>query len=565
MKTNNLRPKSFPVEPLKFLFIFLLSITLFCCCSDDNPECDNETAIETDYVDTEHTDFSDIIEGYNAQYNSASKASNNQIKTNVYVDLSDGITKFALADQNNKKLLKQFFLNVQSEENLNFYELSDDSVIEYKDTQAISYFTDTGHKDTNGNLKQGAPIDRAFNIIAEGDDLGIVITDGELYDSQAKQVSTNAWASNALKQWFGKNGSLEIISTNFTETNSGNTYKKHMYLLVFIPSTYDGSFVELMKTDFKTQGIEVDSNTYSTDVSDLYEREYINSQSTGTTALNDNGILASLYLDGKAFEYVDFTGANALDDWDDWFDSGQGIIAYTRDGQNSNTGKEENFPLFEKLFIDLNAIDSYEVNNVKIKVSNVTENFNLYKKNFYAKRNKPDTEKTNNGEDSLDVNNFLVFNKCFNFEIDGEMAYDTDQKLIADTKEDYSKMLKANFKFKSAKIDNEIKDFIFLDNEEGMNNHKQGQKYEVVLKFDKNFNYNTKGLTSKTDNIIKVDVYVDEEDFTLKEIKRENLTWDKIDDSGEDQTLFVSLRNVLNNNKPKSILYTYYIELGPFK
>ena len=565
MKTNNLRPKSFPVEPLKFLFIFLLSITLFCCCSDDNPECDNETAIETDYVDTEHTDFSDIIEGYNAQYNSASKASNNQIKTNVYVDLSDGITKFALADQNNKKLLKQFFLNVQSEENLNFYELSDDSVIEYKDTQAISYFTNTGHKDTNGNLKQGAPIDRAFNIIAEGDDLGIVITDGELYDSQAKQVSTNAWASNALKQWFGKNGSLEIISTNFTETNSGNTYKKHMYLLVFIPSTYDGSFVELMKTDFKTQGIEVDSNTYSTDVSDLYEREYINSQSTGTTALNDNGILASLYLDGKAFEYVDFTGANALDDWDDWFDSGQGIIAYTRDGQNSNTGKEENFPLFEKLFIDLNAIDSYEVNNVKIKVSNVTENFNLYKKNFYAKRNKPDTEKTNNGEDSLDVNNFLVFNKCFNFEIDGEMAYDTDQKLIADTKEDYSKMLKANFKFKSAKIDNEIKDFIFLDNEEGMNNHKQGQKYEVVLKFDKNFNYNTKGLTSKTDNIIKVDVYVDEEDFTLKEIKRENLTWDKIDDSGEDQTLFVSLRNVLNNNKPKSILYTYYIELGPFK
>tara|TARA_B110001450_G_scaffold5715_1_gene5931 strand:+ start:1766 stop:3457 length:1692 start_codon:yes stop_codon:yes gene_type:complete len=563
MKTNITKLKSLTRLLLAPLCLLFLSINFIGC--EDESECDNETAIETDYVDTEHTDFSDIIEGYNAQYNSASKASNNQIKTNVYVDLSDGITKFALADQNNKKLLKQFFLNVQSEENLNFYELSDDSVIEYKDTQAISYFTNTGHKDTNGNLKQGAPIDRAFNIIAEGDDLGIVITDGELYDSQAKQVSTNAWASNALKQWFGKNGSLEIISTNFTETNSGNTYKKHMYLLVFIPSTYDGSFVELMKTDFKTQGIEVDSNTYSTDVSDLYEREYINSQSTGTTALNDNGILASLYLDGKAFEYVDFTGANALDDWDDWFDSGQGIIAYTRDGQNSNTGKEENFPLFEKLFIDLNAIDSYEVNNVKIKVSNVTENFNLYKKNFYAKRNKPDTEKTNNGEDSLDVNNFLVFNKCFNFEIDGEMAYDTDQKLIADTKEDYSKMLKANFKFKSAKIDNEIKDFIFLDNEEGMNNHKQGQKYEVVLKFDKNFNYNTKGLTSKTDNIIKVDVYVDEEDFTLKEIKRENLTWDKIDDSGEDQTLFVSLRNVLNNNKPKSILYTYYIELGPFK
>ena len=41
--------------------------------------------------------------------------------------------------------------------------------------------------------------------------------------------------------------------------------------------------------------------------------------------------------------------------------------------------------------------------------------------------------------------------------------------------------------------------------------------------------------------------------------------WDKIDNSGVDQTLYTSLRNVLNNNKPSPIIYTYYIELGPLK
>jgi hypothetical protein len=542
--------------------VLIIVITACSSCCTGGSDCGIEKSTNISVSDN---DFSQIIEAYNNSFHTQEISDAKSSKVNVYVDLSDGITKYALSDQNNKELFKQFFNNIQNEDNLFFYELSDDQIKKYDGNQALSYFINDGHRDSNGRLKVGAPLDKAFNTISSQEDLGIVITDGELYDSASQQVSMNPWASDAFKRWFGKNGSLEIISTNFSETNSGKTYNKHMYLLVFMPRNYDGSVVELMKADFDSQGINYESNSYSTNVSGLHDRDsYPDSQTPGTLELNENGIIPDAYLDGNEFEYIDFT-ESAIGDWSDWFDSGQGIVAYTRDGQDPNTGKSKNFPLFEKLFIDLNKIVSYKVKNVKINVSNVTDNFNTFKKNFYATKNKPVIYQTTQNKDSLDLNNFLVFDECFNVSIDEEYAYDTNQKLISDTKQDYSKMLKSDFIFKSAEIDNEINDFIILDNEEGMNNYNNDQKYEVVLKFDKKFDYDTRGFNADTNNLVKIDVYVDEKDFELKPIDRTNLTWDKIDDSGIDETLYTSLRNILIANKPKSVLYTYYVNFGPFE
>jgi hypothetical protein len=542
--------------------VLIFTITACSSCCTGGSDCGIEKSTNISVSDN---DFSQIIEAYNNSFHTQEISDAKSSKVNVYVDLSDGITKYALSDQNNKELFKQFFNNIQNEDNLFFYELSDDQIKKYDGNQALSYFINDGHRDSNGRLKVGAPLDKAFNTISSQEDLGIVITDGELYDSASQQVSMNPWASDAFKRWFGKNGSLEIISTNFSETNSGKTYNKHMYLLVFMPRNYDGSVVELMKADFDSQGINYESNSYSTNVSGLHDRDsYPDSQTPGTLELNENGIIPDAYLDGNEFEYIDFT-ESAIGDWSDWFDSGQGIVAYTRDGQDPNTGKSKNFPLFEKLFIDLNKIVSYKVKNVKINVSNVTDNFNTFKKNFYATKNKPVIYQTTQNKDSLDLNNFLVFDECFNVSIDEEYAYDTNQKLISDTKQDYSKMLKSDFIFKSAEIDNEINDFIILDNEEGMNNYNNDQKYEVVLKFDKKFDYDTRGFNADTNNLVKIDVYVDEKDFELKPIDRTNLTWDKIDDSGIDETLYTSLRNILIANKPKSVLYTYYVNFGPFE
>ena len=556
MKTNITKLKSLRRLLFAPLCLLFLSINFIGC--DPESECPNETVILTGDVDINHPDFSDIIEGYNAKYNSASKASNNKNKTNVFVDLSDGITKFALADQNNKNLLEQFFFAVQNEDNLAYYELSDDSVIKYNDTQALSYFTNTGHKNANGKLKQGAPIDKAFNIIAGDDNLGIVITDGELYDTQAKQVSMNPWASDALKQWFGKNGSLEIIYTDFSESNSGQNFNKHMYLMVFIPNSYNGDFIASLKEDLTSSGVLYKSDTYSTNVSGLYNRDlYPDAQTPGTLQLNTYGDTEGYFSDNN-FEYINVTNIAEFNTTD------EGIVYYLRDVGDEN-GKPFNYPIVEKLFVDLEAINNYNVGEVKINVSNVTEDFNRFKRNYYALKNMPRISKDETGKDSLTDNNHLIFDECSLVDIDGNYPYDTFEKVLENTKDNYSEMLNPDYAFTSPKADSKLNDFIFIDNEAGMNNQANDQKFETVLKFDEKFDEDTKGFYSDKNNIVKVDIIVEQGDFELKTINRQSLTWDKIDRSGVDQTLFVSLRNVLNNNKPNSILYTYYIELGAFE
>ena len=128
-------------------------------------------------------------------------------------------------------------------------------------------------------------------------------------------------------------------------------------------------------------------------------------------------------------------------------------------------------------------------------------------------------------------------------------------------------MLNSDFTYNERDLNSkDIKDFLFLDQEAGTNNEKNLQNFEVVLKFDKKFNEDNLGFSSNQNNIIKVDVLVEKDDFTLKNntVDKRALTWDKIDDSGVDQTLYTSLLNVLKNNKPNSTIYTYYIEFGPF-
>jgi len=534
--------------------ILLFNIT---SCDSGGGGCDNITVISTDDVDMNNDDFSDIIESYNASYNNNPNTNNNQNQTNIFVDLSDGITKYALSDKNNIALLEQFFFGVQNEDNLSYYELSSDSVIKYNDTQALSYFMNDGHKDANGKLKQGAPIDKAFNIIAGDDDLGIVITDGELYDSKSKQVSMNPWASDALKQWFSKNGSLEIIYTDFSESNSGQTFSKHMYLMVFIPDNYSGNFISSLKADLTSSGVQFKSDTYSTNVSGLYDRDsYPDAQTPGTLQLNTYGN-ADGYFSENNFEYINLTNIAEFNTFND------GIVYYLRDVGDQN-GNPFNYPIVEKLFIDLEAINNYNVEEVKINISNVTEDFNRFKRNYYALKNKPKISKDDTGKDMLTEDNYLIFDECSLVDIDNDSPYDTFEKVIEDTKDDYLNILKSAYNFELPKADNKLNDFIFIDNDAGMNNQANNQKFETVLKFDPKFDEDTKGFYAEKNNIIKVDVVVEQEDFILNPINRQSLTWDKIDRSGLDQTLFISLRNVLNNNKPNSILYTYYIELGPF-
>lgn len=539
------------------LNIFNISIlSILVSCGGGGADCGD---IDTTAVTPGSSDFEDIIEKFNSSFLETKSESEYTENTNVYVDLSDGITKYALGDSNNKKLLEQFFFTVQNEENLSYFELSDDQVIPYEGTQALSYFISKGHYDENGKLKMGAPIDQAFNQIASKNELGIVVTDGELYDTVAQEVSMNPWASDAFKSWFSTGGKLNIIYTDFSERNGGKTYNKHMYVIIFIPKEYDGNLIKSLNSDFDSNGINFKSMEFNTDVSNLYNRDYPDAQTPGTLTFNAEFSNAAGYFSETNFEYINLSEESDFNTYED------GVVYYLRDLGDEN-GNKRNRPLVEKLFLDLESIENYSVDNVKINISNVSDDFIRFKRNYYAKLNQPEILLAESGKDSLSEENFLVFDDCFTL-IDGIEPYDIYDKVKSDTSDEFIKMLNSEFTYNESDLNSkDIKDFLFLDQEAGSNNEKNLQNFEVVLKFDQKFNEDNLGFSSDQNNIIKVDVLVEKDDFTLKNntVDRRALTWDKIDDSGVDQTLYTSLLNVLKNNKPNSTIYTYYIEFGPF-
>lgn len=539
------------------LNIFNIStLSILISCGGGGADCGD---IDTTAVTPGSSDFEDIIEKFNSSFLETKSESEYTENTNVYVDLSDGITKYALGDSNNKKLLEQFFFTVQNEENLSYFELSDDQVIPYEGTQALSYFISKGHYDENGKLKMGAPIDQAFNQIASKNELGIVVTDGELYDTVAQEVSMNPWASDAFKSWFSTGGKLNIIYTDFSEKNGGKTYNKHMYVIIFIPKEYDGNLIKSLNSDFDSNGINFKSMEFNTDVSNLYNRDYPDAQTPGTLTFNTEFSNAAGYFSETNFEYINLSEESDFNTYED------GVVYYLRDLGDEN-GNKRNRPLVEKLFLDLESIENYSVDNVKINISNVSDDFIRFKRNYYAKLNQPEILLAESGKDSLSEENFLVFDDCFTL-IDGIEPYDIYDKVKSDTSDEFIKMLNSEFTYNESDLDSkDIKDFLFLDQEAGSNNEKNLQNFEVVLKFDQKFNEDNLGFSSDQNNIIKVDVLVEKDDFTLKNntVDRRALTWDKIDDSGVDQTLYTSLLNVLKNNKPNSTIYTYYIEFGPF-
>lgn len=539
------------------LNIFNISIlSILVSCGGGGADCGD---IDTTAVTPGSSDFEDIIEKFNSSFLETKSESEYTENTNVYVDLSDGITKYALGDSNNKKLLEQFFFTVQNEENLSYFELSDDQIIPYEGTQALSYFISKGHYDENGKLKMGAPIDQAFNQIASKNELGIVVTDGELYDTVAQEVSMNPWASDAFKSWFSTGGKLNIIYTDFSERNGGKTYNKHMYVIIFIPKEYDGNLIKSLNSDFDSNGINFKSMEFNTDVSNLYNRDYPDAQTPGTLTFNAEFSNAAGYFSETNFEYINLSEESDFNTYED------GVVYYLRDLGDEN-GNKRNRPLVEKLFLDLESIENYSVDNVKINISNVSDDFIRFKRNYYAKLNQPEILLAESGKDSLSEENFLVFDDCFTL-IDGIEPYDIYDKVKSDTSDEFIKMLNSEFTYNESDLNSkDIKDFLFLDQEAGSNNEKNLQNFEVVLKFDQKFNEDNLGFSSDQNNIIKVDILVEKDDFTLKNntVDRRALTWDKIDDSGVDQTLYTSLLNVLKNNKPNSTIYTYYIEFGPF-
>ena len=499
------------------------------------------------------------IESYHQEHFPSTLVEESTDNPAIYVDFSDGITQQALKDKNNLGVFKMLIKGLSTEENTEYYELSSDSMIRYEGSENLSYFTKDGHTD-QGSFKIGAPIDQAINTIVERDNVGMLITDGELYNKEEQKVSSEAWASKALEKWMNKGHELVIVYTDFVEKHNGIGHDKHMYVMFFIPNNKT-LILDNYISDLEEEGFLYEKLSFSTNSKDLFSRDYPNAQLPGAPTYIEyfGEPMAYLRSENSAMEFIDMTNAsfNCYED---------GLVHYLRDLGNPNTGKPQNYPLFDKLYFEFSSLPNYEVNSVKIVVNDIYEDFRNYKRNILAINNLPVLEKSNNGDDSLNDANYLVFNGMA--EIDGEEPYDTSNVTVDDKADGFISILKDEFKFNKTNYltsDKGIQDFLFIDKSAGeISEINQGGKYEIIIKLDSKLNEDNAFLNSSRQNLFRIDVILD--DVVTKDISKEALTWQKIDGSGTDDALYRSLKNIMKkeNVKPNGVVYSYYVKLGKF-
>ena len=506
----------------------------------------------------------EMIEAYHLSHFPVSFVEKPNDKLAIYVDLSDGITKYSFGNENNINVYEMLFKVAAAEPSAEYYELSDDKVTLYNGGEVNNYFTGKGFKE-DGRLKQGAPIDQAINAIVDRDNVGVLITDGELFNIEQNVVSSNTWASTAFEKWMNNGNELVIIYTDFEEENDGETYDKHMYVMFFIPKTnnesLDNKANELLDNyinELKDEGYLHKRLDFSTNINGLYRRDYPNSQLPGSsTYIEYFGDPLEYYVSEKsAMEFVDMTPAafNCED---------EGLVYYLRDLGNPNTGKPQNYPLFEKLYFNFSDLDNYNVEDLKIVIHDVSDDFKNYKRNVLARKNLPVLESSTG---SLDEDNFLVFSGMSS--VDDAEPYDISKATVEDTVDGFLPLLKSEFKFEKTDFkttDIGIQDFIELDKSAGkISEINQSGEYEILLKFSEKLNENNNNFNSDRDNLFRIDIVLEE--VRSKEIDKTALTWDKIDKSGEDDALYRSLKNIMEKEevKPKGVIYSFYVKLAPF-
>jgi hypothetical protein len=517
----------------------------------------------SDYPDFYSNEISGVerIEAFHLEHFPVTSADESTDNRAIYVDFSDGITKYALSDDNNKDVYKMLFKVADVYPSIEYFELSNDQLIQYIGSGKMAYFTDGGFEDNDGELKQGAPIDQAINAIVERDNVGVLVTDGELYNSELKEVSEDTWASKAFEKWLNKGHELVIVYTDFVEKNKGGAYDKHMYVMFFIPNNHT-EMLDNYISELDEEGLEYDSMSFSTNTNNLYRRDYPNSQLPGSSQyLEYFGDPAEYYRsETSAMEYVDMTPADFHCDED-------GLVYYLRDLGNPITGKPQSYPIFEKLYFSFTSLSNYNVKELKLGVHDVYEDFKSYKKNVLARENLPVLEKSIfDGKDSLNDANYLVFNGMSL--VDDEEPYDTSKVTVKDTIDGFVSKLKNEFKFNPTSFETTekgVQDFLYLDKNAGLISETYAEgEYEIILKLSDKLNENNAYLNNQRSNLFRIDIILDVVEPTP--IDKEALTWKRIDDGEVDDALYRSLKNIMKKEdvKPHGVVYSYYVKLAPF-
>ena len=375
-----------------------------------------------------------------------------------------------------------------------------------------------------------APIEDALKQITKEGRSAVLVTDFEEYTKDG-QIYRQAYATPYLKSWLASGGDITFYVTDYNEGIA-----KHLYYVVFDYNEH--SLLKLVENSL--QGLPVNykrftlaTNSYPTCTNylaaakggtyhDAYGDDIV---SMSNEDGSDNGFFK---LEGLRAESYSF-GAS----WED-------IVTNAKDqtrenGADGKNGNDEPFThLFRNLFIDLSHSDSYKLNALDVRVTDVYDDLEKYWAWYVASTNKPKIEKEE-GEIYLDFEGHEA----------GEKYYDEKGNILAEY--DYTKG-PGNI--------GEIKDMLVFDNDLFKNTNAQDPaSVELGVKFKPGFTGEILQLEGD-DHIFRVDIIVQSASICDQNTLQELFDW-----PGND-CLFYSVKNALQDMNPQGRpIYSYFVRI----
>ena len=455
----------------------------------------------------------------------------------VYVDFSDGLVQ-AYSSETNKKVV-DYISQKMVGSTIDWYGLG-------KNHNGVGKLEYVNDRDIYNKVLSAAsyvdimaPIEEALKKISTSANDALLITDFEEYTPDGKEQKY-ACAKDYFTKWIKEGNSITIYYSNYTEKNKKSKLsgEKNLYFVLFnYGEVNENSLVSKFEKAIEGRALdglnkfEINSNPYT------ISNNYGGKDKTGLTADSDVepktalevgdpegavlGIKNGFLNNKRPYESIEF-GMSLNDLYEFYFKTGRRFA--------------------KGVFLDAPNIESFILKEVKVQVSDVTEDFSKYVQSqvAVASENIPVFVKdpgNNDVWDEASLNNSII-----------SEAYEVN---TTNLKPEYQ------YTYTPGESLSEIFDFdasIFTDRLKN-----SPEEVELVTTFHKNFSGN---LNSSEPKILRVDYVIEttEENYTAQ---LEAFKWNSVINAanGVNSSLYESIRNTLQEVKPKGILYSYYLKL----
>lgn len=451
----------------------------------------------------------------------------------VYVDFSDGLWQAYTKNPQNREIIMAV-ANKLASQSIDWFALGGANInpLEYNSNELFNKVSDPAqYKDIM------APLQETLKKITGSSNDALLVTDFEEYTPDGKEQIEN-YPKTYFTNWLKKGNSVTIFYTDYEEVNKKTKLKsqKHLYFTVFTHGrASENSMISMMRDvlkRFTLKEFNLNNNPYEVtndyggkDMTGLQNRRFVQWTNFNRNACQENKL---------PYEVI---GINKL-----WKEGKEGIDKYVNDIIQKESGV-----FMGKLLLNASNQQAYNLNNVAVKVYDVSKDYGFYAQCEEAKKHQPKLTKDKGKNDvwADESKKDAIVTTCY---------------------ENNTTELKEEWKYKpNSSKPGEPWDEVFTFDSQIFKDHLKNSPDKVELLTTFHSNYKIKSITNPS-ALLRIDYVIDDAAFNSENPQLKDFEWNSIVTKDVvNNSLLEAIRNTLQDPSvsPKGkVLYTYYIKFG---